>query len=242
MAQKRTRPKSRPQFPLQIVYEDKDLIIIAKQAGLLSVPIPKSRAKNVRDLLNEYMRSQKQKAIIVHRIDRFTSGLMVFAKNKQTHTHLVRQFLAHTPRRIYLTVVRGHPKPAEDELRHYLKLTKRGFRQIAVRNEKEGGSLAVTRYRVIEYLPDAALLEVELETGLKNQIRVQLAEAGYPIVGDRHYVPGEERTPGIDRQALHAYRLGFVHPRTGKYVEFEAEPPQDFADLVRHFRNLKAKD
>ncbi len=232
----RTHRKRRRRSPLTkkltIVFEDKELIVVNKPAGMLAVPIPGSRVKNLRDLLNELLRSRKQKAIIVHRIDRYTSGLMVFAKNQPAHAHLVKQFLSHTPTRIYLALVRGKVAPQEGELRHYLKLTTHGFRQVVVRDEKAGGTLAITRYRVVEEFPNATLLEVQLVTGLKNQIRVQLAAAGHPIIGDRHYVPSEKEEKNIDHQALHAYRLGFVHPRTGKYVEFTAEPPEDFRQLV----------
>jgi len=228
------KAKSRPTFP--IIYEDEDIIIINKPVGLLAVPIPRSRAKNARDLLNQYLTTRKQKAIIVHRIDRYTSGLMVFAKNKKAHGNLVKQFLAHTPKRVYLAIVRGVPNPQEGELRHYLKLTKVGFRQQIVKGEDEGGTLAVTRYQVQQDFGKAALLAIELETGLKNQIRVQLNAAGHPIIGDRHYVKSETREKLIDHQALHAYRLGFIHPKKGKFVEFQAELPADFFKLLQKLR------
>jgi len=222
-----------------IIYEDRDLIVVNKPAGLLAVPIRGSHVQNMRDMLNEYLFRKRQKAIIVHRIDRYTSGLMVFAKNQLAHANLVKQFLAHTPHRIYLALVRGHPEPEEGELRHYLKLTTHGFRQVVVSGEQEGGTLAVTRYRIMERFPGEALLEVYLETGLKNQIRVQLAAAGHPIVGDRHYTPAEKSEQSIDRQALHAHRLGFIHPGTGKYVEFTTEPPDDFARLLEKYRQRR---
>ncbi len=218
-----------------ILYEDQDLIVVNKPAGLLAVPIPRSRVQNMRDMLNDYLLRRKQKAIIVHRIDRYTSGLMVFAKNQRVHAHLVKQFLAHTPHRIYLTLVRGIPETEEGEFRHYLRLTKHGFRQVVVRGEEQGGTLAVTRYRILAHLEEISLLEVQLVTGLKNQIRVQFWAAGYPILGDRHYDPAELQEKAIDRQALHAFRLGFVHPGSGKYVEFQAPIPQDFRRLWKKY-------
>ena len=233
------KAKYSPPFP--IIYEDEDIIIINKPVGLLAVPIPRSRAKNVRDMLNQYLTFRKQKAIIVHRIDRYTSGLMVFAKNKKAHGNLVKQFLAHTPKRVYLALVRGVPNLREGELRHYLKLTKVGFRQQIVKGEDEGGTLAVTRYKVQEDFRDTALLAIELETGLKNQIRVQLNAAGHPIIGDRHYVRAETKEKLIDHQALHAYRLGFIHPQKGKFVEFEAELPPDFFKLLQKLRSTAKK-
>jgi 23S rRNA pseudouridine1911/1915/1917 synthase len=195
--------------------------------------------ENARDLLARHLAPRRQKVFTVHRIDRFTSGLMVFAKHRKVHAHLVKQFLAHTPLRRYLALVRGQPDPPEGELRHYLKLTTHGFRQVVVRDEKAGGRFAVSRYRVLEAVGGISLVEVELVTGLKNQIRVQLAEAGTPVVGDRHYVEEERHTPGIDRQALHATRLGFIHPATGKHVEFTSELPPDLARLLESFRRRK---
>jgi 23S rRNA pseudouridine1911/1915/1917 synthase len=233
------KTKYRPPFP--IIYEDEDIIIIDKPVGLLAVPIPRSGAKNARDLLNQYLLPRKQKAIIVHRIDRYTSGLMVFAKNKTAHGNLVKQFLAHTPKRVYLALVRGVPESRTGELRHYLKLTNTGFRQLIVRGENQGGTLAVTRYKVVEDFHDAALLEVELDTGLKNQIRVQLNAAGHPIIGDRHYVRSETREKLINHQALHAYRLGFVHPRRGEFVVFKADLPPDFIKVLQQFRSSRKK-
>jgi 23S rRNA pseudouridine1911/1915/1917 synthase len=228
--------KSKYQPPFPVIYQDEDIIIVDKPVGLLAVPIPRSRAKNARDMLNQYLTARKQKAIIVHRIDRYTSGLMVFAKNKRAHGNLVKQFLAHTPKRVYLALVRGVPEPREGALKHYLKLTKVGFRQQIVRGEDEGGSLAVTRYKVQEDFREAALLTIELETGLKNQIRVQLNAAGHPIIGDRHYVREETKEKLIDHQALHAYRLGFIHPSKGRFVEFEAALPPDFFKLLQKLR------
>ncbi len=225
---------------MRIVHEDRDLVVVDKPAGLLAVPIKGARVENLRDLLNAHLSRRRHKAIIVHRIDRYTSGLMVFAKHERAHAHLVRQFLAHTPRRIYLALVRGRPEPPQGELRHYLKLTRHGFRQAVVAGQGAGGTLAVTRYRVAEALEAASLLEVELVTGLKNQIRVQLAAAGVPVVGDRHYAPGERNAPGIDHQALHAHRLGFLHPGSERYMEFRADPPEDFVRVLRALRGQAA--
>ncbi len=238
MSQKsfKRRRKQKGGSRIDIVHEDLDIIVINKPSGLLSVPIKKSRAKNARDMLNAHLISAKQKAIIVHRIDRFTSGLMVFAKNKPAHANLVKQFLAHTPNRVYLALVRGRPAEKQGELRHYLKRIKQGFRQVVVESEKVGGTLAITRYRVAEYLNNAALVEIYLQTGLKNQIRVQLHEAGHTIIGDQHYSPREKKAKEIDHQALHAYRLGFLHPSNNKYVEYQAQLPKDFADLLNTLR------
>lgn len=219
-----------------ILFEDRDLLVLDKPAGLLAVPIPGSRARNLRDLVDAYLAPFGQKSGIVHRIDRYTSGVMVFAKNHPARRGLVKQFRELTPHRIYWALVRGHVEPAEGEMRHLLKLTSRGFRQVVVNGRHQGGTQAVSCYRVLERLPGVTLLEVRLLTGLKNQIRVQLCASGYPLVGDRHYAPAEKKEKGIKRQALHARSLGFLHPLTQEHVTFEAPLSPDFEYLLRTFR------
>jgi len=128
----------------KIIFEDSDLIIVSKPAGVLSVPIKKSKALNLKDQIQRYLVTRKQKVFIVHRIDRYTSGLMVFAKNQHSRSFLIDQFLAHKPERVYLTFVRGMVKPASGKLVHYLKLIKSGFRQVIVNGEAQGGHKAIT--------------------------------------------------------------------------------------------------
>lgn len=224
-----------PERP-RVVFQDRDILVIDKPSGLLSVPISGSSAPNAQKMLAEEMGKEGGSVLPVHRIDRYTSGLMVFALSKTSRKELVRQFLSHTPLRLYLAVVRGSPPTEEGELRHFLKKVSWGFRQVVVRSENQGGTLAITRFRVLEFLKGAALVEARLVTGLKNQIRVQFAQAGMPIWGDRHYVLEEKGAAIMDRQALHAFRLGFQHPRTGAYLEFQADPPEDFQKLLRFLR------
>jgi 23S rRNA pseudouridine1911/1915/1917 synthase len=219
-----------------ILFEDADLIVLDKPAGLLAVPIPGSRARNLKGLVDAYLAPVKQKAEIVHRIDRYTSGVMVFAKNRTARHALVEQFRELTPQRVYWALVRGRVEPAEDEMRHFLKLTSRGFRQVVVSGRHPGGTPALARYRVLEHLSGVTLLEVRLVTGLKNQIRVQLGALGYPLVGDRHYAASEKKERAISRQALHDRSLGFLHPRTQQFVSFEAPPARDFEQLLRTLR------
>ncbi len=228
-----TRPRRRSRGPFRIVFEDPHLLVAAKPAGLLTVPIPGKRSRNLKDLLDRYLTSQKRRARAVHRIDRYTSGLVVFAKGYRAWEGLVEQFRAHTPERVYLAVVRGAVEPPEGTLRHRLELTRDGFRQRVV---ERGGTPAVTHYRVLERFRGATLLELRLETGLKNQIRVQLRAAGHPLVGDRHYSVEEAAETRLGRQALHAWRLGFVHPVTGRPVRFEAPVPSDLERLLGRLR------
>ncbi len=226
---RRLRPRSRG---YGMIHEDAHLLVVDKDPGILSVPIPDKHSANVQDLLNRYLEPTKQRALTVHRIDRYTSGLIVFAKNRRARERLVAQFRAHTPERFYLALMRGQPEDDEGVLEHRLELTLDGFRQQVV---SKGGTLAVTHYRVLERMPAACLLEVQLDTGLKNQIRVQFAAAGMPLVGDRHYDPREAQDP-LRRQALHAWRIGFAHPADGELVQFQAPIPVDFERAMERLR------
>lgn len=219
-----------------IVHEDKDIFVVDKPAGLLSVPIPDSNAKNLLDLVTAHLGKHGVRVGTVHRIDRYTSGLMVFVKNEKAYRHLFAQFRDHTPERCYLALVRGEVQPEEGELSHHMKLIREGFRNVVVNPEEEDATPARLRYRVRERLYNTTLVEVYLDTGLKNQIRVQFNEMGHQLVGDRHYAPGEEDEPLINRQALHAWRLAFIHPRTGRQVQYEAKLPADIMRLLDHFR------
>jgi 23S rRNA pseudouridine1911/1915/1917 synthase len=237
---KRGGAPRRPQKlrPFNVVYEDADLIVASKAPGILTVPIPGKSSKNLKELLDDYLMKQKRVAWSVHRIDRHTSGLVVFAKNKLAREKLIEQFKARTPERIYLTMVRGQPKEDEGTLRNYLKLTRDGFRQVVV---KSGGTAAITHYKVLERLGDVTLLEVKLESGLKNQIRVQFKEAGHTLVGDQHYDPAEHGERHLNRQALHAWKLSFKHPRTNKLVHFESDMAPDMAKLLAKLEKRREK-
>ncbi|MDX1639331.1 MAG: RluA family pseudouridine synthase [Balneolaceae bacterium] len=226
-----------------IVHQDRDMIVVDKPAGLLSVPIPNSNAKNLFDLVAEHLGKHGVRVGSVHRIDRYTSGLMVFSKNERAHENLFEQFKNHSPERCYLAIVRGIIEEDEGELEHYLKLIKEGFRNIVVDPEEEGATYAHLHYKVRECFADNTLVEVYLDTGLKNQIRVQFNEIGHQLVGDQHYAPEEEHEPLINRQALHAWRLGFRHPRTGRDVSYEARIPADMLRLIDRVRwNLERRE
>jgi 23S rRNA pseudouridine1911/1915/1917 synthase len=235
---KNPRPPQSKQRPFIVVYEDADLLVANKAPGILTVPIPGKSSKNLKELLDDYLVRQKRVALPVHRIDRHTSGLVVFAKNKLARELLVEQFKARTPERTYLTMVRGQPEEDEGTLRHYLKLIRDGFRQVVV---KSGGTPAITHYKVLERLGDVTLLEVKLESGLKNQIRVQFQAAGHTLVGDQHYDPAEHGERHLNRQALHAWKLAFIHPRTKRLVHFESELAPDMAKLLAKLEKRREK-
>lgn len=222
--------------PFYIVHQDKDIFVVDKPAGLLAVPIPDSNVKNLFDLVADHLAKHGVRVGVVHRIDRYTSGLMVFAKNKRAYDDLVRKFRNQEPKRTYLAIVRGIVEDDEGTLEHHLKLIKDGFRNVVVEPDEEGATPARLTYKVKERFLENTLVEIQLDTGLKNQIRVQFEHIGHQLVGDQHYAPEEESEPLINRQALHAYRLGFEHPRTNRMVEYEAKIPADMLRLIDKFR------
>ncbi|WP_138431984.1 RluA family pseudouridine synthase [Fodinibius saliphilus] len=227
--------------PFYIVEQDKDIFVVDKPAGLLAVPIPDSNVKNLYDLVADHLGKHGVRVGCVHRIDRYTSGLMVFAKNKRAYDDLYKKFRNHEPKRTYLAIVRGIIEKDEGTLEHHLKLIKEGFRNIVVDPSEEGATPARLSYKVKERFFENTLVEVQLDTGLKNQIRVQFEHVGHQLVGDQHYAPEEEKEPLIDRQALHAYQLSFKHPRKSKTVKCEAKIPADMLRLIDQFRWNKEK-
>jgi 23S rRNA-/tRNA-specific pseudouridylate synthase len=167
---------------------------------------------------------------VVHRIDRFTSGVLLFAKTEADRDRLVRQFLAHTPARRYLAVVRGRLERGDATLVHYFR--REGMVQKLRTQADPQAARAELRYSVERPLRGASLVRVELVTGLQNQIRAQFAAIGHPVLGDRKYSPAESPERLISRVALHASHLQFVHPRSGESIAIDCQPPRDFQNLV----------
>lgn len=219
------------QTEIPVLYEDDAVIVLDKPAGLLAVPIKGSATPSALSLLSAELKHTRQRALVVHRIDRFTSGLLLFAKTPGDRDALIRQFLAHSPVRQYLAVVRGHLATKEGTLVHYFR--KAGvFQQLTTGKHREAARAELS-YLVEQPLRAASLVRVRLETGLQNQIRAQFAAIGHPVVGDRKYSPKEVSEPRIDRVALHANHLEFIHPRSGEKVVIDSEAPADFRSLVR---------
>ena len=226
-------PRRRPRMPreVSILFEDDALIVLNKPAGLLAVPIKGSDVPSALSLLIAELKPRKQRALIVHRIDRFASGILLFAKTDRDRDSLIHQFLAHTPVRGYLAVVRGQLRPATGPLIHYFK--RQGlFQQLRTAKDPDAAR-AELRYYVDRVFRDATLVKVELVTGLQNQIRAQFSALGHPIIGDRKYEPTEAEEHLIDRVALHAAHLEFTHPRSGERIKLDCPPPQDFQRLIR---------
>ncbi len=232
-AEQRHPSRPRPRFPreVSVLYEDDAVIVLDKPAGLLSVPIKGSNVPSAFSLLTENLKSKKQRVFVVHRIDRFASGILLFAKTNRDRDVLVRQFLDHTPVRQYLAVIRGRIKQPSGTLVHYFR--REGMYQ-QVRTERDPkATRAELRFRVERLFADASLIRVDLVTGLQNQIRAQFAAVGHPLIGDRKYHPAESSEQLIDRVALHAAYLAFFHPRSGEQVSAGCKTPPDFQHLVR---------
>jgi len=174
----------------------------------------------------------------VHRIDRDTSGLVVFAKDARAQAALKAQFARRQPLREYRAVVHGAPRPAAGTWRDYLVWDTKALLQRPASARDRGAAEAISDYEVIETFADASLLAVRLQTGKRNQIRVQAALHGHPLVGERRYVlDGTAAVPiAFARQALHAFRLGFRHPGEGREMRFEAPLAGDISELVRRLR------
>ena len=210
----------RPVFPprLHLLHEDNALLVIEKPPGLLTIATGKNeRERTAYHLLWEYLAAQKpaRRPFIVHRLDRETSGLLVFAKSPGAKRHLQAQFQARAVERLYVAIVEGRIEIDTGTLRTELSQD----RALRVRQVREGKE-AITHYRVIGRRARATALELRLGTGRRHQIRVQLAAIGHPVIGD----PLHSRERG-GRMRLHATRLTFVHPDTGARMTFESAPP-----------------
>lgn len=221
-------PRSTPaKLPSGVVvlYEDNDIIVIKKPVGLLTVATPDERERTVYFYLREYLqtRNSRQKLFIVHRLDKFASGILVFAKSMQVKEELQELFSRHDIERRYWAIVEGRVGQREGTIRSWL-VEDKSLKMRSTTDPRQG-KLAITHYRVLHGGRNVTTLEVMLETGRKNQIRVHFSEMGHPIVGDRAY--GSQTDP-LGRLGLHAFRLGFRHPATGAPLLFETEPPDEF--------------
>jgi 23S rRNA pseudouridine1911/1915/1917 synthase len=254
------KPKAE-KIPLDIVYEDKDLIVIDKPAGLVVHPAAGNRSGTLVNALIAHCGASlsgiggEKRPGIVHRLDKDTSGLLVVAKNDKAHRSLSAQFADHGRTgdlsRGYIAFAWGVPKPERGTIDAPIARDPRSRVKMAVR---KGGKEAVTHYEVLrKYLgsegkPVASMIECELETGRTHQIRVHLAKAGHPLLGDSVYGAGfQSKTAllpqkagaalkALNRQALHAFRLAFSHPGSGKLLSFESKLPKELLALEKSFK------
>jgi 23S rRNA pseudouridine1911/1915/1917 synthase len=235
------RPGPQKRGALDILFEDDALIVLNKPSGLLSVPLERrSQSPSIVTLLEDYFRSSgKRKPFVVHRIDLDTSGLVVFAKTAKAQMAVKDQFRRREPARVYLAVVYGHPSPAQGTWRDRLVWDTKALIQKQTHPGDPQGTDAVSHYRVVERFAATSLVEVRLETGKRNQIRIQARLRGHTLVGEKRYVYGPDalRPLVFARQALHAFRLGFRHPADDRPLEFEAPLPRDMSDLLARLRH-----
>jgi len=222
---------------LRIIYEDDALIVVEKKNGLLTVPYnPKSSEMTAYSILKEYVKKQSNRNTVhvVHRLDRETSGVLVFAKSAELQEYMRTYWKQLVTKRTYVAVVEGHLEKKEGTITTWL--TEDPHTGMVYSSPKDdGGQKAVTHYKVIKELEsgvehpesESFLIELNLETGRTNQIRVHMQSIGHPVMGDRKYGHGNEYSP-IDRLCLHAQVLEFIHPMTEKKVRFEATIPKEF--------------
>ena len=214
---------------LRLVYEDDDLIVVDKKPGLLTVPsTPGSSETTVLSILRAYVKKQNARAgiYVVHRLDRETSGLLVFARSEELQHYMRTYWRDLVTDRAYIALAEGIFDKTEGRITTWLTEDKRNA-VVYSSPVDDGGDIAITNYKVLRTNENLSLVELHLETGRTNQIRVHLASLGHPVVGDRKYGHGNEFSP-IDRLCLHAKVLEFIHPVTEQRVRFESPVPKEF--------------
>lgn len=226
----KSRPKEAATFiGLRIVHEDEDIIVIHKDAGLLSIASEQEAELTAYRQLTAYVREQNahNRIFVLHRLDRDTSGLMMFARSEQVQQKMQENWHDVVKERLYIALVEGFVKKAQGTISSWLKES--ATLKMYASPHPNGGQHAVTHYKVLKATSSYSLLEVQLETGRKNQIRVHMEELGHPIAGDKKY---GARTKPLNRIGLHARVLTFEHPRTGEIMRFETDIPKSFVSQL----------
>ena len=220
------RRKTRSNLP--IIYEDDDIIVINKPSGLLSIASDNEKSSTAYRMLSDYVQQKDKhnRIFVVHRLDEDTSGVLMVAKNVKIQQALQNNWNDIVKKRVYYAIVEGVMEKKSDTIKSYLK---KNSQNLMYSSKKAGeGQLAITHYKVMKSNGTYSLLDVNIDTGRKNQIRVHLGEKGHHIIGDNKY--GEPANP-IKRLGLHAYELDLIHPFTGKLVKFTAPMPKIFDEL-----------
>lgn len=215
---------------LDIIHEDDDLIIINKPAGLLTIATEKEKRKTAYAMLSSYLKKEDSEAkiFIIHRLDRETSGLLMFAKSEQVKREIQKSWNETISQRTYVGVVEGNVKEPSGTVTSYLTESS-AFKVYSSQNPAHGKK-AITRFTRLKSNDELSLLQMNLDTGRKHQIRVHMQDIGHPLVGDKNYGSGMNL---IGRMALHAMVLEYTHPRTGETCHFETGVPQSFLKLFR---------
>jgi 23S rRNA pseudouridine1911/1915/1917 synthase len=217
--------KKKDTAPLEIIYEDKDILVINKPCGLLTEATNKEKEKTAYYIMKEYVNKKKEKLFLVHRLDQYTSGILMFVKNKNLYDALTSTWNEDVKERGYIAIVEGNMKQKNGTIKNYLSESK--TQEVYISSKKEG-KLAITHYRTIKSNRRYSMLEVHLDTGRKNQIRVHLSSLHHPIAGDKKY--GSTSNP-IKRLALHHHRFAFVNPLTKRRYELTCKTPEEFDQL-----------
>lgn len=220
-----TKSKNKALLPFPVIYEDQNIIVVNKPSNLLTIATSNEKEETVYHLVSNYLKSTHSyaKLFIVHRLDRDTSGVLLMAKNEHTKNFYQKNWNQNVKRK-YVAIVHGKPKKKEDRLVHFLKETKTNLVYIA-RDGKE----SITNYKVVRNMKNYSELEIDIETGRKNQIRVQLAYIGHPIVGDKKYGNHDREK----RLYLHAESLVIYDKQEKRYFTYIAEVPKEFLHLLK---------
>ncbi len=229
------KPKPRRNLGFTIVFEDKHLVVVDKPAELLTVPTRRHESNTLKHKVESYVKhvAKGSGAFPVHRLDRGVSGLLVFGKTADVMRQLKDQFAAHKPEREYIALVAGRVQEKDGTFQTLLA-TDKDLNRFST-DDKSIGQIAITHYRVISYHDGATLVQVRLETGRRNQIRVHFAEAGHPVLGDPRYAIELAQHPlwRHERLALHARLLGFDHPMTDEALRFQSPLPEEFERFLK---------
>lgn len=228
VSKQRITKKNRGNLP--IIFENDEFIVINKPSGLLTIPSDTEKGRTAYRMVNDYVQQKDKhnRIFVVHRLDEDTSGVLMFAKNAKIKDALQKKWNEIVLSRGYYAVVEGKMKNKSETLVNFLK--ENSLNLMYVTNDKTNGKKCITKYKVMRSNDRYSLLDVDIETGRKNQIRVQLGHIGHYVVGDDKY--GEPADP-LNRLGLHAYKLKFIHPVTNKIYDFETPLPKEFENLLK---------
>ncbi len=216
---------SKNTLPFDILYEDKDIIVIDKPCGLLSEETNKEKQKTAYYIVKNYLKSKHETLYLVHRLDQYTSGVLMFVKNKELYQLLTNNWNQYVTTRGYIAIVEGHLSKKQGTIMNKLSEGKNQTVYIS-----HNGKTAITHYKVIQENKKYSLLEIYLETGRKNQIRVHMSSINHPIIGDQKY---HAQTNPIKRLGLHAHEFSFIHPLTKRKMTFASPIPESFENLMK---------